>query len=337
MKVDGELPMGMGKVTDQIRYLAEAGFTGAQSVETGHDPFLPLVLAAEHSQDIDLITAIAVAFARNPMNIAAIGNDLNGYSEGRFILGLGSQIQAHIEKRFSMPWSKPASRMREMILALRAIWANWYDGEPLNFRGEFYSHTLMTPVFTPTVTQHGPPRVFIAAVGPLMTQVAGDLCDGMLVHPLTSAKYLKEHTLPIIEKGLAHRGLDRSGFELSYPVFIVSGQTEEEFDLCDKSIRERIAFYSSTPAYRRVLETHGWERLQPELNAMSKRDEWAEMGSLIDDDMLNTFAVVGEPDTIIPKIKERYAGLVDRITINFSYAPREQRPDLVKELASGRP
>ncbi|MBV1876960.1 MAG: TIGR03617 family F420-dependent LLM class oxidoreductase [Pseudomonadales bacterium] len=334
MKVDGELPIGMNKVTDRIGYLEQSGFNGAQSIETGHDPFLPLALAAEHSQDIDLITAIAVAFARNPMNIAAIGNDLNAYSQGRFILGLGSQVQAHIEKRFSMPWSKPAARMREMIMAMRAIWANWYDGEKLNFRGEFYSHTLMTPVFTPTVTPHGAPRVFIAAVGPLMTEVAADLCEGMLVHPLTSTKYLKEQTLPIIEKGLANRGLSRSDFELSYPVFVVSGQTEEEFNKADKSIRERIAFYSSTPAYRRVLETHGWERLQPELNAMSKRGEWAEMGTLIDDDILNTFAVVGEPDTIIPQIKERYTGLVDRITINFSYAPREQRAELVKQLAS---
>ena len=335
MKVDGELPIGMGeKVTERVQYLEKSGFTGAQSIETGHDPFLPLVLAAEHSQNIELITAIAVAFARNPMNIAAIGNDLNSYSEGRFILGLGSQVQAHIEKRFSMPWSKPAARMREMIMAIQAIWANWYDGEPLNFRGEFYSHTLMTPMFTPKVTPHGAPRVFIAAVGPLMTRVAGDLCDGMLVHPLTSTKYLKEQTLPIIEKGLTTRGLSRSDFELSLPVFIVSGQTEEEFKRTDKSIRERIAFYSSTPAYRRVLEAHGWERLQPELNAMSKRGEWAEMGTLITDDILNTFAVVGEPDTIIPQIKERYSGLVDRITINFSYAPREQRADLVKELAS---
>ena len=183
MKVDGELPMGMNKITDRIGQMVKAGYTGAQTVETGHDPFLPLVLAAEHSRNIDLITAIAVAFARNPMNLAAIGNDLNAYSKGRFILGLGSQIRAHIEKRFSMPWSKPAARMREMIEAMRAIWANWYDGEPLNFRGEFYKHTLMTPVFTPTTSEHGPPRVFIAAVGPMMTQVAADLCDGIWCIP----------------------------------------------------------------------------------------------------------------------------------------------------------
>ncbi|HCO60745.1 MAG TPA: LLM class F420-dependent oxidoreductase [Porticoccaceae bacterium] len=334
MKVDGELPMGMNKITDRIGQMVEAGYTGAQTVETGHDPFLPLVLAAEHSRNIDLITAIAVAFARNPMNLAAIGNDLNAYSEGRFILGLGSQIRAHIEKRFSMPWSKPAARMREMIEAMRAIWANWYDGEPLNFRGEFYKHTLMTPVFTPTTSEHGPPRVFIAAVGPMMTQVAADLCDGMLVHPLTSVHYLREHTLPVIEKGLSARGKLRSDFELSYPVFVVSGQTEEEFMASDKAVRERIAFYSSTPAYKRVLEAHGWENLQPELNQMSKQGLWAEMGMLISDEILNTFAVVGEPQTIVPRIRERYAGLVDRITINFSFASPEQRPALIRELGS---
>ena len=333
MKVDGELPMGMGNTIARIGQLVEAGYTGAQTIETGHDPFLPLVLAAEHSKDIDLMTAIAVAFARNPMNLAAIGNDLNAFSQGRFILGLGSQIKPHIEKRFSMPWSKPAARMREMILAMRAIWATWYDGEPLDFRGEFYQHTLMTPVFTPTTSEYGPPRVFIAAVGPMMIEVAADLCEGMLVHPLTSTRYLKENILPVIEQGLAKRGLARRDFELSYPVFVVSGQTEEDFKQSDKAIRERIAFYASTPAYKRVLEAHGWETLQPELNQMSKRGMWAEMGDLIDDDILNTFAVVGEPDQIVPKIKQRYTGLVDRITINFDFASPAQHPDLIKQLA----
>lgn len=334
MKVDGELPMGMDKIVDRIGPMVEAGYNGAQSIETGHDPFLPLVLAAEHSKDIDLITAIAVAFGRNPLNLAALGNDLNSYSDGRFILGMGSQIKAHIEKRFSMPWGKPAARMREMIMAMQAIWANWYDGEPLNFRGEFYNHTLMTPMFTPGLSDYGPPRVFIAAVGPMMTEVAADLCEGMLVHPLTTVDYLRNHTLPIVEKGLAKRGLTRKDFELSYPVFVVSGQNEDEFKKNDRAIRERIAFYSSTPAYKRVLESHGWENLQPELNQMSKRGEWTAMGDLITDEMLNHFAVVGEPDKIVPMIKERYTGLVDRISINFTFAPIDQRPALIKELAS---
>ncbi len=334
MKVDGELPMGMDKIVDRIGPMEAAGFDGAQTIETGHDPFLPLVLAAEHSKNIDLITAIAVAFGRNPLNMAALGNDINSYSNGRFILGMGSQIKAHIEKRFSMPWGKPAARMREMIMAMQAIWTNWYDGEPLNFRGEFYNHTLMTPMFTPTLSEYGPPRVFIAAVGPMMTEVAADLCEGMLVHPLTTVDYLRHHTLPIIEAGLAKRGLTRKDFELSYPVFVVSGQNEDEFKKNDRAIRERIAFYASTPAYKRVLESHGWENLQPELNQMSKRGEWVAMGDLITDEMLNSFAVVGEPDKIVPVIKERYTGLVDRISINFTFAAPEQRPAMIKELAS---
>ncbi len=333
MKVDALLHHNLAAVPAQVAALEAAGFAGVQTVETGHDPFFPLLLAAEHSKGLDLTTAIAVAFARNPMNLAAIGNDLNGYSGGRFILGLGSQIRAHIERRFSMPWSQPAARMREFIAAMQAIWANWYRGEPLNFRGEFYQHTLMTPVFTPKPSDAGPPRVFLAAVGPLMTQVAADLCEGMLVHPLTSVSYLRDHTLPIIEAGLKRRGLSRRDFELSHGMFVVSGATEEAFRDSRRAVRERIAFYSSTPAYRTVLESHGWGDLQPELNQLSKQGRWVEMGELISEEMLDTFAVVGAPDRIVPMIRERFAGLVDRVTLDFSFAPADSRPALIRQLA----
>lgn len=201
MKVDVPLYQELSKIPAAVAALEAAGYTGVQTVETGHDPFFPLLLAAEHSHKLELTTAIAVAFARNPMTLAALGNDLNGYSGGRFILGLGSQIRAHRAPLLDA-WSHPAARMREFIAAMRAIWANWYRGEPLNFRGEFYQHTLMTPVFTPKPSDAGPPRVFLAAVGPLMTQVAADLCEGMLVHPLTSVTYLRDHTLPVIDAGL---------------------------------------------------------------------------------------------------------------------------------------
>ncbi len=333
MKVDALLHHNLAAVPAQVAALEAAGFAGLQTVETGHDPFFPLLLAAEHSKALDLTTAIAVAFARNPMNLAAIGNDLNGYSGGRFILGLGSQIRAHIERRFSMPWSQPAARMREFIAAMQAIWANWYQGEPLNFRGEFYQHTLMTPVFTPKPSDAGPPRVFLAAVGPLMTQVAADLCEGMLVHPLTSVSYLRDHTLPIIEAGLKRRGLSRRDFELSHGMFVVSGATEAAFADSRRAVRERIAFYSSTPAYRTVLESHGWGDLQPELNQLSKQGRWVEMGELVSDEMLDTFAVVGVPERIVPMIRERFAGLVDRVTLDFSFAPAEARPALIRQLA----
>jgi len=334
MKVDGELHFGMVKVDERVKQLEGEGYNGAQSIETGHDPFLPLVLAAEHSKDIELITAIAVAFARNPMNMAMIGNDLNGYSNGRLIMGIGSQVRAHITKRFSMPWSHPAARMREYIMAMRAIWANWYDGVPLNFRGEFYQHTLITPVFTPTPSKFGPPRVFLSAVGPMMTEVAADVADGIMVHPMTSVQYLKRNILPIVDAGLKKRGLARDKFQLSYPVFVVSGNNEKEFEENKKAIKQRIAFYGSTPPYRVVLESHGWNSLQPQLNLMSKAGKWVEMGDMIDDDMLDAFAVVGEPKDIVPIIKQRYTGLVDRITISFNYASHEQRPKLIKELAS---
>jgi probable F420-dependent oxidoreductase len=334
MKVDGELFVSMGKVPERIVQLEAAGYHGAQSVETGHDPFLPLTLAAEHSKKIDLITAIAVAFARNPMNMAAIGNDLNEYSQGRLILGIGSQIRAHIEKRFSMPWSHPAARMREMIQAMHAIWDNWHKGTPLNFRGQFYSHTLMTPLFTPEPSKYGAPRVFLAAVGPLMTEVAADVADGIMVHPMTSVKYLKQMTLPIVDASLKKRNLPRAKFELSYPVFVVSGQNEKEFEESKKTVKQRIAFYGSTPAYRGVLELHGWNGLQSQLNLMSKQGKWVEMGELIDDEMLDTFAVVGEPHEIVPMLKARYTGLVDRFSLSFPFVPAEKRPALIKELAS---
>jgi len=333
MKVDVPLHAELRAIPAAVAELEAAGYAGVQTVETGHDPFFPLLLAAEHSRRLELTTAIAVAFARNPMTLAAIGNDLSRYSGGRFILGLGSQIRAHIERRFSMPWSQPAARMREFIAALRAIWANWYQGEPLNFRGQFYQHTLMTPVFTPKPSEAGPPRVFLAAVGPRMTRVAADLCDGMLVHPLTSVTYLRDHSLPVIEAGLAARGLERRAFELSHGPFVVSGRTEEELARARRAVCERIAFYASTPAYRPVLEVHGWGELQPELNRLSKQGRWQAMGELIDDEMLHTFAVVGEPGAIVPELRRRFAGLVDRLTLDLDFVAPEERGALLRALA----
>jgi probable F420-dependent oxidoreductase len=334
MKVDALLAPELSLVPSKAAELESAGYSGVQTVETSNDPFLPLLLAAEHSERLELTTAIAVAFARNPVSLAHIGNDLNAYSNGRFILGIGSQIRAHIERRFSMPWSQPAARMREFIAAMQAVWRNWYQGEPLNFRGEFYQHTLMTPAFSPKPSKAGPPRIFLAAVGPLMTKVAADLCEGMLVHPLTSVKYLREHTLPVIEAGLRQRGLARGNFELCHGMFVVSGATEEAFRDSRRSVCERIAFYASTPAYRAVLETHGWGELQPELNKMSKESRWAEMGELVSDEMLNTFAVVGEPDQIVPRIRERFGGLIDRVTLDFSFAPAGARAGLIRQLSA---
>ena len=294
------------------------------SAETSHDPFFPLLLAAERTSRMELGTGIAVAFARNPMNLAQIAWDLQSYSQGRFLLGLGSQIKPHITKRFSMEWSHPAPRMREFILAMRAIWDSWNDGTKLDFQGDFYTHTLMTPFFNPGPNPHGNAKVFLAGVGELMTEVAGETCDGFLCHGFTTERYLREVTVPALERGLARSGRTLADLEISGPAFVVTGATEEDMATSAVATRRQIAFYGSTPAYRVVLDLHGWGDLQPELNAMSKRGEWAEMGTLIDDDMLDAFAVVAEPAELGPALHARYGDIVDRLSF---YAPYQSDPD----------
>jgi probable F420-dependent oxidoreductase len=308
----------------RAKELEDLGYDGLLTAETGHDAFLPLALAAEHTERIELGTGISVAFARTPMVLAYTANDLQLMSHGRFILGLGSQIKPHIEKRFSMPWSHPARRMREYILALRAIWDSWQNGTPLKFEGEFYRHTLMTPFFSPGPNPHGVPKVFLAAVGEKMTEVAGEVADGIIIHGFTTERYVKEVTMPAIERGLKAAGRDRSTFEVSGPLFVVTGTSEEEFAQAEKGTKQQIAFYGSTPAYRPVLELHGWGELQTELNSLSKQGEWVKMGELIDDDILRTFAVVAEPEGVAEELKRRYAGVVDRCSF---YAPYKIEPD----------
>ena len=228
MKVDGGVGLNLHTVGAQAAELEEMGYSGVMTAETAHDPFFPLLVAAQHTEKVELMTSIAVAFARSPMTLANIGHDLNAYSEGRFVLGLGSQIKPHITKRFSMPWSSPAARMREYVMAMRAIWDSWHQQEPLAFTGQFYTHTLMTPFFTPTNTDYGAPKVFLAAVGPLMTEVAGEVADGVIAHAFTTEKYLRETTLPALEKGFAKAGKRRSDCEISYPAFVGTGQADEE-------------------------------------------------------------------------------------------------------------
>ena len=324
MRVDG----GVGgnsivELAERARELESLGYDGIITAETAHDPFLQLVIAAEHTERVELATSIAVAFARNPMTLANLGHDLQTYSGGRAIVGLGSQIKPHIEKRFSMEWSHPAPRMRELILAMRAIWACWNDGAPLDFRGEFYRHTLMTPFFNPGPTGHGPPKVFLAAVGAHMTEVAGEVADGILIHGFTTERYVREVTLPAVERGLAKAGRSREGFEVSGPLFVVTGATDDEIEKAKTATRQQIAFYGSTPAYRGVLDLHGWGELQPELNALSKQGKWVEMGALIDDEMLSTFAVVASPEGIGRELVKRYGGIVDRCSF---YAPYRSDP-----------
>jgi probable F420-dependent oxidoreductase len=323
MLVDGGIGSDLAAAAASARLQEELGFDGLWAAETNHDPFLALTLAAEHTERIELGTGIAVAFARSPMTLAQTAYNLNAFAEGRLLLGLGSQIKAHITRRFSMPWSHPAARMREFVLAMQAIWESWETGDKLDFRGDFYEHTLMTPFFNPGANEYGGPRVFLAAVGELMTKVAGEVCDGMLCHGFTTESYLREVTTRALNEGFEAGGRTRADIQLSLPAFVVTGTTEEEMAAADKAVRGQIAFYGSTPAYRGVLEHHGWGDLQTELNALSKQGEWDEMGLRIDDEILDAFAVVAEPDQVGQQLLARFGDLVDRISF---YAPYRAAP-----------
>ena len=327
MKVDGGIGSNLAQVPNSAKEVEAAGYAGAWTAETSHDPFFPLLLAAEHTTTLEIGTSIAVAFARNPMTLANIGWDLQSYSQGRFMMGLGSQIKPHIEKRFSMEWSHPAARMREMILAMRAIWDTWLNGTKLDFRGDFYTHTLMTPFFTPDASEmapYGPPKIFLAGVGEKMTEVAGEVCDGFLCHGFTTERYLREVTIPALARGRAKAGKTMDGFEIVGPSFVVTGTNEKEMSAAAAGTRQQIAFYGSTPAYKGVLELHGWDGLQDELNTLSKQGKWVEMGNLITDDILNTFAVVAEPEKVAPELASRYGDIIQRLSF---YAPYKSDPE----------
>ncbi len=315
MFIDTSLSSNLKHAAENAREAETAGYDAIWTAETSHDPFLPLALGAAATDKITLGTSIAVAFARNPMLLANIGYDLNALSEGRFVLGLGSQIKPHITKRFSMEWSKPAARMREMVQAVHSIWDCWQDGTKLSFDGEFYTHTIMTPFFNPGPNESGKARIFISAVGPLMTQVAGEVADGMFCHPFTTPEFLADVTMPNLETGRAKSGRSADGFEICLSAFIVTGESEEEFAQSTFEVKKQIAFYGSTPAYRAVLDHHGWGDLQAELNTLSKQGEWDAMAGLIDDDVLAAFATVGEPDTIADLLLARYGKKVDRLSL----------------------
>lgn len=325
MKVDGGIGVdtGFNGIMDSARRQEEQGYDGLWVPETSHDPFTMLPLMAHATDTAELGTSIVVGFARNPMSLAYSANDIQLLSSGRFILGLGSQIKPHITKRFSMEWSKPAARMREMILATQAIWNSWNTGEKLDFRGDFYQHTLMSPFFHPGENPHGAPKVALAGVGPLMTEVAGETCDMFMCHGFTTEKYLREETIPALERGAAKAGRSMNDITISGPSFIVTGHDENQMGKAAQGVKQQIAFYGSTPAYRPVLECHGWGDLQTELNAMSKQGRWVEMGDLIDDDILGEFAVVAEPEQVAAQLKNRYGDVVDRVSF---YAPYENDP-----------
>jgi probable F420-dependent oxidoreductase len=330
------LSSGIDDVPATARDLEARGYAGVWASEVDHDPFLPLLSAGQATERLQVGTAIAVAFARSPMTLAVTAHDLQRYTRGRFVLGLGTQIRAHVERRFSMPWSAPVARMREYVAALRAIWAAWQDGTPLRFRGEHYRHTLMTPMFAPTAHPWGAPPVHLAAVGPAMTRLAGEIADGLLAHGFTTARYLRERTLPALEEGLASAGRARSDVTVSLPGFVVTGRTDADRAAAAAAVKATVAFYGSTPAYRPVLELHGWESLADELHALSvsrHEDRWTAMRDLVDDEVLGAFAVVAEPEDVGPAVRERFDGLVDRFSVYASYpAPLELWDPLVESF-----
>ncbi|MEO1934343.1 MAG: TIGR03617 family F420-dependent LLM class oxidoreductase [Myxococcales bacterium] len=319
-----------------FRRFEEIGYDGAFSFEAKHDPFLPLVLAAETTEHLQLGTAVAIGFARNPMNLAYLAHGLQSISGGRFILGLGSQVRPHIQKRFSQPWSSPAKRMREMALAIKAIFADWEGQESLDFRGEFYQHTLMIPAFSPGPNPFGPPPIYTAGFGPLMTQVAGEVADGFFGHPFNSRKSLEENVLPAIERGLAKVGRKREDIDLILATMVVTADSDEDFERVWLAARKHLAFYGSTPAYRPTLDCHGWGDLHLELNRLSKLDRWDDMAELIDDEILETVAVVGPRNEIAGKLRARLAGIADGVSLTHNRAPDpEHWADIVGELKRG--
>lgn len=326
LKVDGAIFPGgdnlySGELTDvpaRARQLEEIGYDGVFTLDTNIDPFLALLLAAEHSSRIELITGVAIAFARSPMTLALQAWNLQKYSRGRMILGLGSQVRAHIENRFSMPWAAPAEKMRELILALRAIWDCWGRGTPLNFRGRHYKHTLMTPVFNPGPIDFPDPKIYLGALGPKMIEVAGEVADGLYGHPFTTMRFIEEMQLPSLRAGLAKAGRTLADFDMPAMIITITGRDDEELARADFDMRRLLAFYGSTPAYYSVLELHGWGDLGPRLNRMSKEGLWREMADLFTPEMVEAFAVKGRPEEIPDLIAARCRGLIDRVTL---YAP----------------
>ncbi len=314
MKVDYYLPPGAGiaGVADQAARAERLGYDGLFSADTSHDPFMPLLLAAEATERLDLGTAIAVAFARSPMTVAQTAWDLAAASDGRLLLGLGTQIRAHVTRRFSMPWHRPGPQMREYIAALRAIWDNWQNGTPLRFKGDYYQFTLMTPFFNPGPIAHPDVPVYIAGVGPYMARLAGEVCQGFHVHPFHTLRYLDEVVLPEMRAGADTTGRSLDDVERVSTVFIVSGRDEAEVASMMAATKLQIAFYASTPAYSGVLELHGWD-FGPTLTAMSKRGEWGQMGSIIPDEVVEEVGIVAPVDEIGPRLRERYGDRVQRV------------------------
>ncbi len=333
MEVDVYLGPRLDGAGDRARALEDVGVDGIFTAEASHGPFLPLVLAAEHTRRVTLLTYIAVAFARSPMDLAVTANDLQAMSEGRFVLGVGTQIRPHIEHRYSMRWSgSPVGQMRDLILAIRAIQTAWQDGTPLEHRGEHYRHTLMTPMFDPGPNPFGPPPVWLAGLGPRMCRLAGEVADGLLIHPFHSGEYLRDQVAPAVEAGLLEAGRGRDGFTVHACPIVATGRTDEEREQAETGVRMLLAFYGSTPAYRVTLDAHGWGDLQTDLHALTKAGRWDELPALLTDDVVDALVVRGAPGEIGAAVQQRYAGTVDRVGLSM---PFDVDPETLAEVVAG--
>ena len=320
MKLDAALPIvGLKDVPAIAQAAEQIGFDALWTQETQHDPFLPCTLIAEHTTRLNFGTAVAVSFARSPANLAYTAWDLSAQSGGRFILGLGTQVKAHIERRFGVPWPEsPVKKLREQIEVIRTLWDCWQNGTKLNYRGEYYKITLMSPFFNAGAIEHPNIPIYIAGVNTGLAKLAGELCDGFHAHPFHSVRYMKEVMLPAIEEGAKKTNRKREDVAVALSAFIAT--TPEEMNFA----RMQISFYASTPSYRPVMDLHGWSGIAEQLSVHAAKGEWAEMPMLITDEMLNEFCLVTEEDRLADELKKRYDGIADRLTLYIPFAPGER-------------
>lgn len=330
MKIDAAIPPTSLNQVPELSHAAEGlGFDALWSSETQHNPFLPLALVAEHSHDLHFGTAVAIGFARSPVDLAYISWDLAESSQGRFILGLGTQVKAHIERRFGMPWpDSPVGKLRELIAAMRAVWNSWQTGERLNHRGEHFKLTLMTPFFTPGPIRHPDIPIYIAGVNPGLCRLAGEVADGFHAHPYHSARYLRQVILPALEAGAQKADRSPSDIQLSVTAMTATNPSEREF------VRSQISFYASTPSYRPVMDLHGWGDVADQLRSHSRKGEWEKMAAMISDEMLDTFAVVADENELPAALFERYGDLADRLTLYTPFV-LDERDSFWKSLLEG--
>ncbi len=322
-------PAHLSSIPAIARAAEDMGFSALWSTETMHDPFLPGALIAEHTQKIGFGTAVAIAFARSPANLAYTAWDLAQASNGRFILGLGTQVKAHIERRYGMPWpDSVVGKLRQQIAAIRAFWNTWQTNQPLNYRSELYKLTLMSPFFNPGPIKYPDIPIYIAGVNTGLARLAGEICQGFHAHPFHTARYLGEVILPAINEGISKAGRTRADVKVATSAFVITSPEEEAF------VRAQVSFYASTPSYRPVMQLHGWEQTAVELSSLASRGAWADMPSLITDEMLSEFAVISSPGNLPSALMERYHGIVDRLGLYIPFTPGE-RDEFWRNLLQG--